>query len=159
MLTLPAGLMRSTLFVAVLVLLVMAAVACSSDDESAPELDNPSQTGEELVNEFVLLVRNGDVEGLEDFLSDAFVLQRADGSTVTKDEYLADLPEVDEFTIDDIAAQQAAGTLVVSWTLTIESVVEGEQFAEEPAPRLSTFAWEDDRWRMTSHANFNVPET
>jgi hypothetical protein len=57
-----------------------------------------------------------------------------------------------------VEAQQAGETLVVSWTLTIESVIEGEPFAEEPAPRLSTFAWEDDDWRMTSHANFNVPE-
>ena len=148
-----------TLLVIAALLLAGLALACSDDDDdSAPDLDDPNQTGQELANEFITLIRDGDVDGLEDFLSDAFILQRADGSTVTKDEYVSDLPEVGEFSIDDVQAEEDDDVLVVSWTLTIQSVIDGEEFSEEPAPRLSTFAWQDGEWRMTSHANFNVPE-
>jgi hypothetical protein len=139
-------------------LLLVLTVACSDEDDSAPDLDDPNQTAEELVNEFIGLIRDDDVDGLENLLSDAFILQRADGSTVTKDDYLSDLPEVGEFTVDDVQGQQSDAALVVSWTLTIESVIDGQPFAEDPAPRLSTFTWQDGDWRMTSHANFNVPE-
>lgn len=149
---------RTLLAIGALLLLVLAAACNDDNDDSAPDLDDPDSTGQELVTEFITLIRDGDIDGLEDFVSDAFILQRADGSTVTKEDYLSDLPEVEEFTVDDVEAQQSGEALVVSWTLTIQSVIEGQEFSEEPAPRLSTFAWESNAWRITSHANFNVPE-
>ena len=138
--------------------LVAAAIACGDDDDSAPELGDADSTGEELVDEFIVLVRDGNVDGLEGFLSDAFMLQRADGSFATKDEYLSNLTEIGEYEIDDVSAQQDGDALVVHWTLTIEEVIDGQPFATDPAPRLSTFVWSDDRWQLIAHANFNAPE-
>jgi hypothetical protein len=151
--------MAARILVAVL-LWSLAAVACGDDDESAPELDDPNQTGRELADEFVTLVRDADLEGLEDFLSDAFTLQRADGSFATSNDYLDNLPEIGEYTISDVSARQDGDVLVVRWGLTIESTIEGQPFSEEPAPRLSVFTWNSDikGWQLAAHANFNVPE-
>jgi hypothetical protein len=91
-------------------------------------------------------------------LSDAFTVQRADGSSAGKEEYLSDFPEVGRFRIGDLDAKQDGDALVVRYESTVEEErIEGEPFAADPAPRLSTFVWSDGDWRLSSHANFNVP--
>lgn len=139
---------------------IMLGVACGddSDGESAAKLEDPNQTGTELVTKYITLVKDQDVSGLQSFISEAFIIQRANGSHSEKAAYLENLPEIGEFTVTEVSALQADNTLVVRWFLAIEEVIDGQPFSGEPAPRLSTFLYQDGEWRLASHANFNVPE-
>ena len=53
-----------------------------------------SGLGARLVNRFFSELKRHDVAGLRRFLSPAFQIQRADGSRVTKKQYLHNLPNV-----------------------------------------------------------------
>lgn len=139
--------------------LLLFSVACSSDDKSsgAPQEAQPNVTGEKLASQFLALLQKKDVTGLRSFLSDAFVIQRADGSYSVKDQYLTNLPTINEFKVGDVRTTQSGDALVVHWQLTVNEVIDGRPFETAPAPRLSTFVWTDGQWTMTSHANFNIP--
>lgn len=132
-------------------------LACGSDND-APNLGQPNQTGRELTEQFIRLIQQKDVNGLQSFLSDAFILQRAEGQHYTKSEYLTRLPEIGQYTISDVQARQDGNALVVRWSFTVQQVIEGQPYRTDPAPRISTFIWADGRWQMTSHANFNTPQ-
>jgi hypothetical protein len=139
---------------------IILGVACSdSDGGSAATLDNPDETGSELVNEYITLLQQKDEAGLRSFLSDAFIIQRADGSSAEKAAYLENLPDIGEFTITEVTAHQAEDALIVRWLLTVNEVINGQTYSTEPAPRLSTFVYLDGDWRLSSHANFNAPES
>lgn len=155
-----AGTVRTCL-VAIALLVVLGAAGCDGDDDGAdgaPALDDPATTGDELVNEFFALVAEKDTAGLDELLSDAFVVLRANGTSSTKDDYLPDLPDVGEYQTSNVTAAQDGESLVVAYDLTVVETIEGEPFETDPAPRLSTFVWDDGAWRLVSHANFNVPE-
>ena len=141
-------------------LLLAFSMACGGDDggDTAPKLNDPNTTGGQVANEFLTLLQKKDVPGLRSFLSDAFIIQRADGSSSNKAEYLPNLPSIGPFEIGDVKALQDGNTLVVHWTLTVQEVINGQTYRGTPAPRLSTFTWGEDRWRMVSHANFNAPQ-
>lgn len=141
-------------------LLLMLSVACGGDDggSDAPKLSQPNTTGAQVANEFLTLLQKKDMPGLQAFLSDAFIIQRADGSSSTKAEYLPNLPSIGPYEIADVKAQQDGNTLVVHWTLSVQEVINGQTYKGTPAPRLSTFTWSEERWRMVSHANFNAPQ-
>ena len=141
-------------------MLLSFAMACSGDSVAdAPRLDQPGGTGGELANEFLTLLQRKDREGLQSFLSDAFIIQRADGSSSTKADYLNILPDIGPYEIGDVDARQDGNSLVVHWVLTVQQVIDGQTYKTTPAPRLSTFTWADERWRLIAHANFNAPES
>jgi hypothetical protein len=146
--------------IALAVGLALFAIACggsSNDNDSAQALPRPAETGGVLVNEFLTLLQKKDTAGLQTFLSDGFMLQRADGSFTVKAQYLGNLPNIGPYTISDVSANQAGNSLVVRWLLTVEEVIDGKVYNSTPAPRLSTFVWSGGEWRMLSHANFNAP--
>lgn len=153
----PTGVARLLLLAALVAVTLLAGVACGSDDDGAPDLDNPAQTGQELAERYMSLLESQDVDGLDDFISDAFIRQGAEGRFATKQDYLANLPQIANFTVADVTAQQEGDALVVRWMLTVEEVVDGKALQTEPAPRLATFVWDDGEWRLLSHANFNPP--
>lgn len=155
-----APLRRMVALAAIILGALLLAVGCGSDDGStAPVLDDPSATGRELVGRYMSLLETEDVEGLDAFLSEAFIRQGADGRFSTKDEYLADLVQIAPgYTISDVTARQDGDGLVVRWLFTVEETVEGRQLGAAPTPRLSTFVWSDGQWRLIAHANFNPPE-
>jgi hypothetical protein len=133
--------------------------ACGDGDDSAeaPKLDRPVEEGTVLADRFLKLITDRDVAGLRSFLADGFVLQRADGTHVLKNEYLTRLPELGAYTIADVVATQQDNVLVVRWMLSINQVIDGRAFSTAPAPRLSTFVWSDGSWHLIAHANFNTP--
>jgi hypothetical protein len=158
--TMRSGAIRASL-VAVAVLVALGAAGCDDDDggtDQAPALENPAATGDRLVNEFFALVAEKDQDGLREFLSDAFIVQRANGTSSNKKDYLPNLPDVGEYETSNVTAVQAGDSLVVAYDLTVVETIEGVPFETDPAPRLSTFIWDDGDWRLVSHANFNVPE-
>jgi hypothetical protein len=147
----------SLAFALATLVLVLAPNASSglAAERPAPRLSNPAGTARQLVTRFFGLVAHKERVGLERFLSPAFQLERADGSGGGKKAYLANLPTVDEFHIMQLRATQAGATLVVRYLARVEGVVNGEPFTPGPAPRLTVFAWDGERWQLAAHANFN----
>jgi hypothetical protein len=47
--------------------------------------------------------------------------------------------------------------LIARYTIAAVETIAGEPHAATPSPRLSTFVWNQGRWRLAGHANFNVP--
>jgi hypothetical protein len=121
-------------------------------------VDSPEEIGEQLANEFLTLLAEQDREGLDGFLSEAFIIQRVDGSTYTKQDYLENIPQSGEFEISNVTARLHDATLVVRWDIAVvDSVIDGVPYLSEEAPRLATFVWSDGRWRLIGYGNFNVP--
>ena len=149
---------RNVWFTVLSIAVLLTLGSCGgSDDDIADELDDPDETGLELVEKYAELIVAKDVDGLEGFISDAFIIQRADGSFRDKDDYLKNLPDLTEYTISEVTAAQDGNALTVRWFISVHSVVDGVPTSTDPAPRLTTFIYQDGDWRLSSHANFNPP--
>lgn len=127
----------------------------AATNKPAPRLADPTRTATRLVNNFFTLLQHKDRAGLQRFLSPAFQVQRADGSSAEKREYLANLATINNFQLTKVRATQAGATLVVRYLATVEGLVNGKPYKPGPAPRLSVFAWSGTRWQLAAHANFN----
>lgn len=116
---------------------------------------DPAATGGPLVTRFFTLLQNHDTKGLQQFLSPAFQIERADGSGATKAEYLANLPTITSYSISNVTATQTGPVLVVRYLATIVGVVNGKRATPGPAPRISVFVRNGKAWTIVAHANFN----
>jgi hypothetical protein len=121
----------------------------------APQLTDPTATGHRLANTYFKLLRTKDVQRLQNFLSPALQIQRADGSSTEKEAFLAKLPIVINFVLTDFKGTQAGSTLVVRYLATVEGSINGNPYTPGPAPRLATYTWDGTRWQLSSNANFN----
>jgi hypothetical protein len=121
----------------------------------APRLADPTAAATPLVTRFFDLLAHKDLAGLERFLAPGFQVQRADGSSSGKAEYLAKLSTIDTFSLSKLHATQAHGTLVVRYVAVVTGLVNGKPYTPGPAPRLSVFSWNGRRWQLAAHANFN----
>jgi hypothetical protein len=146
---------RTGIALAVLALALPSGVSAVNAGRPAPHLANPAHTAGQLVNRFFVLVAHKDRAGLQTFLSSGFQVERADGSGGGKKPYLANLPTVEKFHITELRATQAGGTLVSRYLADAQGVVNGKPYSPGPAPRLSVFAWNGQRWQLAAHANFN----
>jgi len=125
----------------------------------APVLKKPAVEGRKLASRFLTLLKGTSTPALKAFLSPAFLLQRADGTSATRSEYLAGaVTNVKSFVITDVKATQQGGTLAVRYTAETDQIVDGVAYKKTPAPRLSTFVWNGRAWTLMSHANFNTPQ-
>lgn len=115
------------------------------------------QLGEELADEFFSILQRGDTEQLDAFLSPAFQIARADGSTADKAQYLQQPATVQAYQIDNVVATRDGEVLVVRYEVTTEEVIDRQAYASDPAPRLSVFVDEGGTWQLIAHANLNVP--
>lgn len=140
---------------AVAVTLASDLSAAPTASRPAPQFGNPTAGARPLVVRFFVLLQHRDVPGLGHFLSPAFQVQRADGSASGRNRYLENLPIVNKFYISNLFATQTGGTLVVRYLARVEGRVNGKPYTPGPAPRLSVFAWNGDRWQLAAHANFN----
>jgi hypothetical protein len=131
------------------------ALPAAASERPAPRLAHPTAAARPLVIRFFSLLAHRDEAGLAAFLSPAFQVQRADGSASGKADYLANLPTVNGFSLSKLTATQAGGALVVRYHARVEGVVNGKPYTPGPAPRLSVFAWNGERWQLAAHANFN----
>lgn len=153
---------RSSAAVAMAVAIGLAGVAGSANGAAgapAPKrLANPDTTATQLLNRFFGALEADDSAKLGALLSPAWMIQRANGTWATRDQYVAAMPDVRQYQIVDVMARYAAPTLVVRSRTATQEVNAGGALVTSPlAPRFSTFTWQDGRWRMTSHANFNPP--
>ena len=134
--------------------LVMVAVALSSAPAAA---ESPAALGRRLVDRYLADVRRHDVADLRKFLSPAWQIQRADGSRLTKRQYLRNLPTVRTEVISKLRVTSAANALVVTFLNRVNEVIGGKQFRTSPTPRLAAFVHGDKGWLMVAFANFNTP--
>ena len=136
---------------------VLAPTAWSglATERPAPRLANPAGTARQLVDRFFVLIENKDRAGLNRFLSPVFQVQRADGSGSGKKAYLGKLATIGQFHIMQLRATQTGSILVVRYLATVEGTLNGKPYTPGPAPRLSVFVWNGDRWQLAAHSNFN----
>ena len=57
----------------------------------------------------------------------------------------------------DVQAVQSGNLLTVRWSIEVDELINGKMVNRGNAPRLSTFVWRDGEWKLSSHANFNLP--
>lgn len=125
---------------------------------SAASAKSKSGLGERLVNRYLSRLQHHDVQGLKEFLSPAFQLQRADGSRVTKSEYLSNLPTLTGYTISNLRQTKAKNVLVATYQLAADLVVNGVPIQPGYEPRIATFVDGKKRWQLVSYANFASPQ-
>jgi hypothetical protein len=135
-----------------------AATLSAATRATAPapqKLAKPDLTATQLLNRFFSSLATGDRARLGALLSPAWMIQRANGTSATRSQYLAAMPNVLQYRITDVVARYARPTLVVRSKSSTQEP-SGDGIVISPlAPRLSTFTWSGGRWRMTSHGNFN----
>lgn len=128
-----------------------------TDPLDAP-LADVDATGRALVNRFAEILASPDPRPrLEEFLSPAFQLQRANGTFANRDEYLAQPPTVTRFDIvnDNFRATQDGRVLTVRLRV---DVTEPGGAGPTSADRLGVFVRSAEGWRLAAWANFNAVE-
>ncbi len=142
------------------VLIAAAAIAgCGSSsfasDDSATEAN---AEGTKLVTRLFEDVKTRNADDLEKFLTPNWLLQRADGQTLTKGEFIEGLPDLMSYEIENVKALQYEDSMAVSFVATTDLVVDGTKYPGTPANYLSSFVKVGDEWYILSHANFNKPK-
>ena len=139
----------------------LALAACSSSSPTvAPRLADPSATGRELVVAWLTALQQKDLASLDAQIAPNFQLQRADGSSSNKAEYLANPATVDTYELGDtIVGLQSANTLTVRWAMKVAGQTNGVTVPNKEAPRLTGFEWTGERWQIITYANFNAPSS
>ena len=133
----------------------LATSAGRPSDRPVPRLAHPITTAKPLVNRFFRLTEHKDRAALNEFLAAGYQVQRADGSGGRKAPFLAKLPTIKKFSLSRFSVTQVNGALVVRYLATVTGVLNGKLYTPGPAPRLSVFTWNGDRWQLAAHANFN----
>ena len=135
--------------------LVLVGVLPAGAGAGTGSLGQPRSIGDEaLLTQFFDLLEAKDVDGLARYLSPAFVLQRTDGTTVTKAEYLASPSTVNALTLHEVDGTRVRNVRVIHALVTSDTVIEGQPVLSTNSPRLATYEWNGKRWQMTSYANF-----
>ena len=139
----------------------LALAACSSSSPAAaPKLADPSATGRELVVAWLTALQQKDLASLDAQIAPNFQLQRADGSSSNKAEYLANPASVDTYELGDtIVGLQSANTLTVRWAMKVKGQTNGVTVPDQEAARLTGFEWNGERWQIITYANFNAPNS
>lgn len=136
-------------------LLLIAILALSAAPAAAKLGPNPSD--KRLASEFLQLLQDENTAGLKAFLSPAFLLQRHDGTWLTKAQYLEKPATVESYTVTDVHGTRTGNVRVIRYTVQTQQTIDGQQFSADPVPRLSTYVKVKRTWRIVAHANFNAP--
>lgn len=136
---------------------------CSSSPDPAPTTSSSpmgdTALAQSLATQWLTILQSGDSEQLDAFLSPAFQLVRADGSTADKTQYLAEPATVGPFEISGMVAGRDGNVLTSEYDVTITETVDGQPFKKSPTPRSSTFVdTGNGNWQLIAHANLNTPD-
>ena len=125
---------------------------------SGDVLDDPDATGMDLFTAYSNLLVAKDAAGLDKLLGAGFLIQRTDGSRHTKDEYLADLPDLTAFSFTDPLETRDGDLIALALVTTAELVIDGTPYQPDPAPMLAVFQWNGVSWNLVSQSNFHLPQ-
>ena len=132
-------------------------ISPTSEPLAAASRKSPARVGRHLTTKFFRLLVAKDRGGLRRFLAKGFQIERADGTGVTgAKNYIADLPNVKRFRLSGFHASRSGNVLIVRYRSQATESLNEAPITTSKAPRLSTFVWSGEHWRMTSHANFAV---
>jgi hypothetical protein len=130
-----------------------AATAQAATPPSSPEMAQRAVPDERLAAEFLRINQASDAVALERFLAPAFLIQRSDGTYLTKAEYLTRPSKIDAYQLSDIHSTRRGNLRVIRYTLVATIAIDGKEISQDPAPRISSFVWRDGAWRLLMHAN------
>ena len=136
----------------------MAAAALAAGATAAPApapktLPNPELTAFQLIQRFENNLAPNRARQLSAFLSRAFIIRRADGTTANRAQYLRNHPYYPDWQAKVYDAEYAAPVLTVSsvaWALSVPGAYN---------PGLFSFAWQDGGWKLTGFARFASQST
>jgi hypothetical protein len=150
-----------TLVVCASALPALIAGCGSSESETASADQSPDKQAKELLTTFWNQVKDANASGLERTLDPSWQLARADGTHMSRSEYIDNVGnggiDIVNFNFDQIEATRSESSIVVRYITTADYTLEGKKYKGTPAPYLATFIFEEEDWQMTSQANFNVP--
>jgi hypothetical protein len=102
---------------------------------------------------------SADLLALARFLSPQFLLQRPDGTYITRDQYLLNPSRVEDYTVTDVVGTRTGNVRVIRYTVNTTQFQNGQQITQDPVPRISTYVWRGGAWRIVAHANFaSIPK-
>lgn len=137
------------------------ALSCAAAGASAASIaasaTQSTDLGGRLVNRFFMELKHHDVAGLRHFLSSAFQIQRANGTRLTKAEYLHSLPDVIGYKVRDFRTTSTQRVVVVTYQARTDELIDGKMVESPYAPRLSAFSHGAHGWQLIAHGNFNPP--
>jgi hypothetical protein len=140
--------------VVVVAALSVAAASLAATQRSAV---HSSGLGARLVNRFFSELKRHDSAGLRRFLSPAFQIQRADGSRLTKEQYLNNLPKVLSYKLRDLRTTSTRTAVTVTYQAATTEIINSKKTKSGFAPRLSVFLLAPGGWQLVGHGNFNPP--
>ena len=133
----------------------------SSSGEAATTDQSADEQAKSLLTAFWNQVTDAQTSALEKTLDQSWQLARADGTHLSRSEYIKEVGsgqiDIVNFKFNQISATRSPSSLVVRYITTADYTLEGKKYKGTPAPYLATFIFQDERWQMTSQANFNVP--
>jgi len=148
---------RRILALTVLLLALCAGPAFGAAKTPNKVLHTKSSSGLELMTAYSTLLMRDRVSQLDDLLSRAFQIQRADGSHAGKAYYLAHLPDLRAFSFAEATEARAGDIVSVRMLCTATLFVNGVIYNPAPAPQMAVFRWKNSRWYLVAQGNFNLP--
>ena len=133
------------------------ASASAKSSDSAPTLKDPSATGRKLGTGWLTTLQKGDRTKIAQWLAPNFLIQRADGTSADRKQYIANPATVGEFELGDIViGKQHGNTLSVLWSVKVNEIIDGQTLSTNEAARITAYVWNGKRWQILAHGNFNV---
>jgi hypothetical protein len=145
---------RLAALVAVALIGATAASAHAATPPSSAQMADRHVSDERLAAEFLRINLASDRIALQRFLAPGFLIQRSDGTFLTKEQYLTRPSRIDAFRLSDVRGTRTGDVRVVRYTLVATIGIDGKEVSQDPAPRISTFVWREGAWRLLMHANF-----
>jgi hypothetical protein len=149
---------RRVFALTVLILALCAVPAFGAARTPDQVLHTKSSSGLELMTAYSTLLMRDRVGQLDDLLSRAFQIQRADGSHAGKAYYLAHLPDLRAFSFAEATEARAGDIVTVRMLCTATLFVNGVFYNPAPAPQMAVFRWKNKRWYLVAQGNFNLPK-
>ena len=140
------------------VMLAAVIVGCSKPatyDQSAPGVGSNAEATTQVTRLFEGVLKKDEAD-LKKFLAPNFVLQRSDGDGISRDTFIAGLPDLSSYKLGAITGSEYGNTLTATYSASTELIVDGRKFPSTPNPFLSTFVRADGEWHLVSHGNFAV---
>jgi hypothetical protein len=149
---------RRVFALTILILALCAVPAFGAARTPDQVLHTKSSSGLELMTAYSTLLMRDRVSQLDNLLSRAFQIQRADGSHAGKAYYLAHLPDLRAFSFAQATEARAGDIVTVRMLCTATLFVNGVFYNPAPAPQLAVFRWKNSRWYLVAQGNFNLPK-
>lgn len=157
---------RACLVLSALAIVALPSIAIADQSTFDKSFSNKSVTGEELANAFFDMLEVAGHKGAESkafvkpYLDPSFLLQRASGKRYLVDTYVP--PLIEGFEVGDVRdTRPTDDVMVVRYSVRTEETSPDTAMvmSKDKAPRITVFHWDnyDRRWKVVSHANFNVP--